>query len=249
MASIRETLFKSYWKVESVIVPGLSTSQHAYYRKLRTLVGGKDWLDLGCGHQVFAEWMTTEQQDVISASRSICGIDLDWLGLKAHPGLKRKVFGNLEHLPFAESSFDLISANMVVEHLEAPLDVLKEIYRCLQPGGRFVFHTPNYNGWATRVADRVPEAIKKRLIWALERREEQDVFLTHYKMNTRESVSEMACRSGFTIEEIRFVSSSAVTASFGPLAIPELLYIRSLEGVRSAERRSNLIATLRKPPQ
>lgn len=246
MESLRKQLFKTYWKVESAIVPGLTTSQHSYYLKLRTLVPGKRWLDLGCGHQFFAEWMTGEQSEVIASCRSVFGIDLDWIGLKGHSGIDKKIFGNLERLPLADSSFDLISANMVVEHLESPQAVLREVHRCLRPGGRFVFHTPNFNGWATQFANRVPETIKKKLIWALERRKEEDVFQTHYKMNTPAAVSAIASEIGFAVEEIRLVSSSAVTASFGPLAVPELLYIRHLQSERNAGRRSNLIATIRK---
>lgn len=246
MDSLRKQLFKTYWQVESALVPGLTTSQHAYYSKLRQLACDKVWLDLGCGHQVFAEWMKSEQDEVISSCRSIFGIDLDWTGLKAHEGIQNKVFGNLEHLPFTGGSMQLVSANMVIEHLAQPLPVLREIYRCLQPGGRFIFHTPNFHGWATRVSKSLPETFKKRLIWALERRKEEDVFPTHYTLNTAEQIQKLAPIAGFTVEDLHMVSSSAVTASFGPLAIPELLYIRSLQSNKNAGRRSNIIATLRK---
>ena len=247
MNSLKKQLFQTYWKAESALVPGLTTSQHSYYLKLRQLVSGKVWLDLGCGHQVFTEWMEKEQEEVISSCKSVYGIDLDWLGLKGHNSIRNKVFGNLEHLPFQEDAVEIVTANMVVEHLARPGKILNEIYRCLRPGGHFLFHTPNFNGWATRTANRMPEAIKKKLIWALEGRKEEDVFPTHYKMNTAESIRDLAAKSGFISEEINLVSSSAVTAPFGPLAVPELLYIRSLQSEHLAGRRSNVIATLLKP--
>lgn len=237
---------KTYWQAESALVPGLATSQQAYYSKLRQLVPGKIWLDLGCGHQVFAEWMTREQDEVIRSCRKIYGIDLDWTGLKGHAGIRDKVYGNLERLPFADGSVEVVSANMVVEHLEKPQAVLDEVCRCLQPGGHFIFHTPNFKGWATRMANGMPESMKKRLIWALERRKEEDVFSTYYKLNTPGEIQRLAPAAGFQVEDIHMVSGSAVTAPFGPLAIPELLYIRSLQSERNADRRSNVVATLRK---
>ena len=246
MNALRKQLFQTYWKAESALVPGLTTSQHSYYLKLRELVRGKSWLDLGCGHQVFAEWMTKEQDELISSCASVYGIDLDWVGLQKHPSIGNRVFGNLEHLPFRNEAVELVSANMVVEHLPQPGQILSEIFRCLKPGGRFVFHTPNFNGWATQLANRIPETFKKKLIWALEGRKEEDVFPTHYQMNTAASIRDLAPKSGFTVEEIQLVSSSAVTASFGPLALPELLYIRRLQSERQAGRRSNIIATLLK---
>lgn len=246
MASIRKHLFKAYWQVESALVPGLTTSQHAYYLKLRELAPRKIWLDLGCGHQVFAEWMEKEQAEVLASCREVFGIDLDWAGLKGHQGIRNKVFGDLGALPFADASVELVSANMVIEHLESPVDVLKEVYRCLRPGGQFVFHTPNFHGWATRVSNSLPETFKKRLIWALERRKEEDVFPTHYRLNTAEQIQNLAAEAKLKVDEIKLVSSSAVTASFGPLAIPELLYIRTLQAEKNAGLRSNIIATLRK---
>ncbi|MBC7714915.1 MAG: class I SAM-dependent methyltransferase, partial [Rhizobacter sp.] len=45
-------------------------------------------------------------------------------------------------LPFADNSFDVITCMDVIEHLENPEFVLREINRILKPGGRFLFHVP-----------------------------------------------------------------------------------------------------------
>jgi ubiquinone/menaquinone biosynthesis C-methylase UbiE len=238
-----------YWKAESALVPGLRSSQYCYYEKLRPLVPGKVWLDLGCGHQVFGDWMTKEQAEVVESSKKAYGIDLDWKGLRAHPDISNKIYGDLARLPLKDGSIDVVSANMVVEHLAEPEMILQEIHRVLTPNGAFIFHTPNYRSWVIQIASRIPEAFKKRLLWFLERRREEDVFPAHYRMNTDAAVRQKAGGTGFTIEEITMVSSSAATVMLGPVVLAELLYIRRLQHPGRANLRSNIVAILRKSPE
>lgn len=52
--------------------------------------------------------------------------------------------GDLNHrLPIEDGRFDLISAIEVIEHLENPRHVLRELFRLLRPGGIALLTTPN----------------------------------------------------------------------------------------------------------
>lgn len=246
MGSLREQLYRFYWRAESAIVPGLRNSQYVYYDKLRALVRGADWLDLGCGRHVFSAWMMNEQDEVVASCKAVYGIDLDAEGMKAHRAIFKKVFGDLASLPFQSESIDIASANMVVEHLSEPETVLSEVHRVLRPNGIFIFHTPNFNGWSIRLASVFPDAVKKKLIRIIEGRREEEVFPTRYRMNTESAISRIAVNTGFEVEVIATVSSSAATAVFGPLAWLELLYIRWLQRPQCANLRSNIVAVLRK---
>ena len=246
MTSLRRLLYRVYWKAQSALVPELTSSQYCYYEKLLSIIADQVWLDLGCGHQVFADWMSTEQSEIVALCRTAYGIDLDWAGLKGHPGIRNKVFGDLSYLPFGTASMDVVSANMVAEHLADPEAILREIHRVLKPSGAFIFHTPNYHGWAIQIASRIPDLIKKKLVWFLERRREEDVFHTYYRMNTPAAISELAANAGFLVEDLTMVSSSAATVMLGPVALIELLYIRYLRHPERAKFRSNIVAILRK---
>jgi SAM-dependent methyltransferase len=203
-------------------------------------------VDLGCGHHVFGDWMLSEQAQVLAACRQVFGVDLDWLGLKAHTGISNKIFADLAYLPLESNSAEVVSANMVAEHLPEPAAILREIHRVLKPGGAFVFHTPSYLGWTTQVASRIPESMKKTLIRFFEGRREEDVFPTHYRMNTAGAIGDLATQTGFAVEDITMVSSSAATVLLGPAVWAELLYIRSLQTDKRAKYRSNIVAVLRK---
>jgi ubiquinone/menaquinone biosynthesis C-methylase UbiE len=49
-----------------------------------------------------------------------------------------------EDLPFPEDSFDYILSLQVLEHVENPMPLLKEMYRVLKPGGEAVVRCENY---------------------------------------------------------------------------------------------------------
>jgi SAM-dependent methyltransferase len=236
------------WKAEKLITPGLRSSQYAYYERLSDLLHSEsDWLDMGCGHQVFGSWMTKEQEEVIRKCRSVTGIDLDWSGLRAHAGIARKTFGDLTRLPFQKSSFDVVSANMVMEHVQHPDRLLDQVQIVLKPGGYFVFHTPNFWHWGTQVAWNMPDVLKKPVIRLLDGRKAEDVFETHYRMNRRTEIQDRARRANFDVVGLSLVSSSAALAMLGPFVLFELAFIRMIQHSACAGLRSNLIVVLRKP--
>jgi SAM-dependent methyltransferase len=53
---------------------------------------------------------------------------------------------NLEALSFPEASFDLTVSLDVMEHVNQPDQVLREVRRTLRPGGAYLFTVPTYKG-------------------------------------------------------------------------------------------------------
>ncbi|TMQ13401.1 MAG: class I SAM-dependent methyltransferase [Deltaproteobacteria bacterium] len=151
--------------------------------------GDTEWLDLGCGHQILPLWRAEQEKRLVERCRSVVGIDADRPSLSKHRSIKLRVAGNIGRLPWRDESFTLVTANMVVEHLDAPGAQFAEIARVLKPGGVFIMHTPNRRGYSTIAARLIPERIKKRLVYLLEQREAADVFRTFYRANTRDPPS------------------------------------------------------------
>ncbi len=246
--TLRESLFRCYRKLERLMIPGLRSSQYAYYETVRShLDKRRTWLDLGCGHQVFALWMLDEQAELVARTGFVAGIDFDLPSLKRHAGIAHRAVADVQFSPLKSGTFDLITANMVVEHLEDPPKVLAEIRRMLKPGGLFVFHTPNYRNYLIFIASLVPDRIKKKIVRFLESREATDVFPTHYRLNTPEDIREHANRSGFRLVELRLERSSAAIGSLGPLAIFELFIIKLLGYESLKKYRPDIVAVLQNP--
>src|SRR5438270_12099032 len=162
---VKPFLFRIYWALEKVLAPGLRYSQALYEDALVTQVDSDTaWLDLGCGHQISPQWRAEQEQELVRRCKCVVGIDADRPSLVKHRTIRLKVAGNICRLPWRPESFTLVTANMVVEHLDAPRTQFAEIARVLKPGDVFIVHTPNRRGYATIAARLIPKRIKKKLV-------------------------------------------------------------------------------------
>jgi ubiquinone/menaquinone biosynthesis C-methylase UbiE len=234
-------------------IGGVRNSTWAYREELEGAVAGsRDWLDLGCGHQLLPTWMAGANeaaQALVSKCRLVVGTDVVRAALDRHTSIKPRVAANIERLPFATASFDLVSANMVLEHVADPTQLLREVSRVLRDRGSFMFHTPNRRFYQILLTLWVPQRWRQRAASLLERREMDDVFPTHYRVNTAPAIRAAAAAAGFEVELLRFVNSGLTFTHVPPLAIAEIGATRLLETDSLAGGRSNLIVRLRKRQQ
>jgi ubiquinone/menaquinone biosynthesis C-methylase UbiE len=227
----------------------LKHAQRRYFESLQQhLLPESRWLDLGCGHQIVPAWTApeAEQRALVLRSRVFVGADLD-PAISEHPYLRYRVFARGEDLPFSSNSFDLVTANMVVEHLEEPALIFAEIKRILAPGGRVMFHTPNLRNPYVYTASHTSDLIKKPLIRLLEKREEKDVFPTHYQANTVTAVRGLSDRVGMKIVDITVGGSVGSLNELGPLGVLELPFLKVLSMGPFRDLNSTIIAVLEKP--
>ncbi len=243
---IRHQLFQLYWRFEQRLAPGLKYAQVFYEDTLFSHGNKNRWLDIGCGHRLLPSWRFDQERDLVRSCATIIGLDYDFHSLKKHKSIQLRVRGNVLELPFKSRSLDLVSANMVVEHLENPDVQFREINRVLKPGGLFVFHTPNNLGYTTLLARAIPEAFKTHLISYLQGRKEEDVFPTYYRANSAKRIEALAAASGFRVERIHLLASSAQLVMLFPLVLLELMWIRFLLTDSGKKLRTNIISVLRK---
>ena len=228
----------------------LTHSQRHYAAFLNSYVtDGVRWLDVGCGRQILPLWAVPEadQRRMISRCGSVTGIDVDD-AIRDHPLLTARVKGLVSSLPFRGGTFDLVTANMVVEHVDDCPAFLADIFAVLKPGGKFVFHTPNYWHYLVLAASLIPDSIKGPIVWWLERRREEDRFRTYYRFNSVTRIRRLAERAGFQIEELRVVGSCGSFGRLGPLGLLECFVLKANSLLCHGKLKSNLVCALRKPP-
>ena len=249
MTAFRRRCFRLYWRAQRAIAPDLDRqdAQVVYENAIGAAAGTSPrWLDLGCGHQVLQEWRGEAERELVGKAGVVVGLDLEHEALKRHRTISRRTRGDLSSLPFADGSFDLVTANMVLEHLQEPATQLSEIFRVLRPGGVFIGLTPNRVGYQAALARLIPEPIKRSLVWILQARAAHDLFPTYYRVNTAGTIEQLAARSGFSGVAVEHVLSHAQFAVVLPLAVLELLFIRALMGTRLRHLRPNLVVRLEK---
>ena len=242
-----QTITKISLRIKSAIAPELRHAQSIYEDVLMGLSKGRDaWLDIGCGHNLLPEWRLQAEKDLVENCDLIAGIDANFSSLKKHRTISKKIMGDASSLPFKAETFDLLTANMVVEHLDNPSLQMRQIARVLRPGGLFVFHTPNLFGYATILARLIPEFLKFRIIYLLERRREDDIFKTFYKLNSRAGIIRLAGENSFRVKEIKMITSLASSAIIPPFYFFELMWIKILATKLFRPLRTNIIAILQK---
>ena len=110
------------------------------------LKGHERILDIGCGpglyyHKLKPRWEKTPDVQYV-------GMDLVPLMLENHPAHEGKGslgVGNIEKLPFADHSFDVVMANHMLYHVNDIHKAVKEMRRVLKPTGILVTATNSVN--------------------------------------------------------------------------------------------------------
>ena len=225
----------------------IANSHYAYASILRDqLARNARWLDLGCGHQFLPAWMPPSNGVAPSARTVVVGIDRDRDAIRAHPDLKLRIVGDIERLPLASGSFDLITANMVLEHVMSPDKLFREVSRVLAPNGTFLIHTPNLQGYSTVLARCVPASWRPRFARLLLGRDERDVYPTFYRGNTEEALSHLAATGHLRVVRLQTVLSSAQIFRLPGVKQLENRLLQTLANDRWARWRPCIIAEFAK---
>jgi SAM-dependent methyltransferase len=114
------------------------TDQPRKERQILPWHGQGRLLDFGCGGGSFLARMNEQAWQVTGVDISTAAIQR----IRAELGL-RALVGTLPHPELRPASFDVITMWHSLEHVHAPLDVLREARRLLVPGGRLLVAVPN----------------------------------------------------------------------------------------------------------
>ncbi len=147
-------------------------------------------LDVGCGTganlEMLKQFGEAEGVDVSVEALEFCKLK----GLKVHKGLA-------ESLPFANESFDLVTALDVVEHLDDDIAGLKEMNRVMKSDGKTLIFVPAFM-W----------------LWGV-----QDDISNHRIRYTRQQIIERLNAAGFEIERATYANITF----FVPILLGRLL--------------------------
>jgi len=151
-------------------------------------------LDLGAGAGI------VDQMNFRGLAASVCGVDLDPRVVN-NPMLDEGRVANADEIPYENDRFDLVFSDNVLEHLDQPLKVFREIARVLKPGGVFLFKTPNKWHYMPIIARITPHGFHQ-YVNRLRGRAEVDTFPTRYRANSWGDVARLAAGADLAVERI-----------------------------------------------
>ena len=178
---------------------GYYTPSEWYQAVVHRLVGpNTDWLDVGCGRDVF-HFNYPLAQKLAARCRHLTGLDPSD-NIDANDLVHEKVRSSIEDYR-PDRRFDLITLSMVAEHITNPLPAVQSLAHLARPGGRVVVYTVNKWSPVTLLSAASPLSFHhwaKGLFWDAE---EKDTFATAYRMNTRRALRELFAQAGFAEEK------------------------------------------------
>jgi dolichol-phosphate mannosyltransferase len=174
------------------IVPLQRYWQRRRYRVITMMAAGTHRvLDVGCG-----------SSRIIGSARMV-GLDIVLAKLRyARRYGNPLVHGSIFELPFKDSAFDGVICSEVIEHVPADERVFSELERVLEPGGRLILGTPDYDRWRWRAMEW--------LYGRLAPGGYADEHITHY---SRSNLAAYLEARGFTIERVEYVGGSEMIFS------------------------------------
>ena len=110
-------------------------------------VQGKKILEIACGRGGFSRFLSSRGATVCGADFSTSAVAIAQKRLLDFPSLAGTVSylqADVQRMPFAEDSFDIVISCETIEHVPDRAAAVREMYRVCKPGGTLYLTTPNY---------------------------------------------------------------------------------------------------------
>lgn len=172
-----------------------------YENKILSILRDKDTvLDAGCGRS--AEVL----RKFIGKADALIGVDLEEQSepLEGINYLKSSV----ENIDIANDTVDIVISRAVLEHIEYPEKVFREISRVLRKGGSLILLLPNYWDYASIISRIIPNNLHAKIVSIVEGRDMNDTFPAYYRVNTYPALYKLCNHTGFDIIDLSWISQN-----------------------------------------
>ena len=218
-------------RLQRRLLPHLRWNQEIWGETIRQyLTHPVRWLDAGCGWRLLGQDLEPLENELVTLARIAVGVDLDFPHLGKHINMSLRVGASLGSLPFSNAAFDLITCNMVVEHLPAPFVIFQEMSRVLAPGGTLLVHTPNTRNYLVFANILAKKLLPRSMVLKLVRdnRAADDIYPTYYRANNARALRNLGESVDLQPESVRFLTQpQPYSRFFAPAAFFELLLMRA----------------------
>ena len=222
---------KATRRLQRRILPHLRWNQEIWGETIRQyLTHPVRWLDAGCGSHLLGRDLEPLENELVRMARFVVGVDLDFPHLRNHANISQRICASLDSLPFSDASFDLVTCNMVVEHLPAPFPTFQEMSRVLAPGGTLLVHTPNTRNYLVFASMLSRKLLPRPMVLKLirDKRGEDHIYPTCYRANNAGALRHLGESVNLQPKSAHFLTHpQPYSRFFAPAAFFELLLMRA----------------------
>jgi len=151
--------------------------------------------------------------------KSLHGLDIDQEAL-SNPFLSSCFIYDGGKFPLSSQQYDAVIADYVLEHLESPKEIFKEVSRVLKPGGFFIFRTPNLWHYVSIIARLTPHSFHIQVANKARGRKESahDPYPTYFRANSKRQLKLLLESSNMTLNDCRMVEKEPSYLQFSRVA-------------------------------
>lgn len=207
-------------------------------------------LDIGCGTGISTgKDRLVFLQAVAEKADELWGVEPDESIVPEHDFFANFQHALLEDAELPENYFDLAYSFMVMEHVEHPKDFLKEVHRCLKPGGVYIFITPNGHHYFTLIAGtmkklRLDEFVLRLLVG---KSVDDYHYPVQYRCNRFGDIKRLTSEAGYSESQLATVEINGPRPYLpGPLRIVLWLMMKKRSLFKNPKCLLNLYVRMRK---
>ena len=208
------------------IFPNTKFSAYSYYSEQvrNNLAENQKILDVGGGKKCsFASY--ARKFDGIK----LIGLDVSQEELDYNHDLDEKIVFDIssgERVPLGDSSIDMITSSSVLEHLQNLENAIKEIYRILKPGGKFISVIPCKFALFAIINQMLPNWLARKILFSIIPESKGFCgFKAYYDRCYYPALQKLLTKCGFTPEKFAFqYNQSSYFAFFLPFALISLVW-------------------------
>lgn len=202
------------------------------------------WIDVGGGKSIFPDNHKLSRE-LAERCDHLVGVDPSD-NLDQNDLVDERCKATIEQY-HSDEVFDLATLRMVAEHIEQPEMVVQSLARLIKPTGYVVIYTPNRWSFLSAMASLIPNSLHAFLARLLAPdREDEDIFPTCYKMNTRRRLRNLFKEGGFREVGFAYLDDTSILQRFRVTCFLELALRKVFHLLRVRYPENNLLGIYQK---
>lgn len=207
------------------LLPNITYNQFFYEKLLEQNINSSSvWLDAAGGFRILPWESKQLEKALFKKAKEVVAVDIEFDTIRKHGTIRKLIVADLQKLPFKNDYFNVITLNVVLEHLKNPSLVVKELVRVLEKRGKIIVHMPNKYGYISFAALLIPAELRKLMHYKLLKYPAGNYHDLYYRCNTKYALNQVMKKYSMRNLYFEYKNTNLFFYFFKPLLFLEILY-------------------------